>query len=239
MAKVPSVKTHILEDVTHDLYDIQERLAFLHMYHGVVDGRWGPKTEEAVKKFQDWQELRVDGIVGKITEAALFGDPETGEGTAKRGDKHGGGEIPRSSFEKYFDKHSVDELMETHPLLQKVLLEARKKIPFKILQSRRGRVEQELAFRRGHSKAHYGDSAHNWSPAVANDCVPVDLDWDDKQSFIAVGRVIVQTAKELNISVRWLGDPNRDGSTADGWDFPHFELHPWRTYAKESKPYRP
>lgn len=138
-----------------------------------------------------------------------------------------------------FDPISLKELKDAHPLLRKVLIEARKRIVFQILQSRRGRVEQELAFRRGHSKVHYGNSAHNWSPSLAADCVPVPLNWKDVQSFKKVGRVIIQVSKEMKIPMRWLGDPNRDGNEVDGWDFPHVELHPWRNFKKQSAPYRP
>ena len=37
-----------------------------------VDGRWGPRTRQAVRLFQQRQGLRVDGNVGPQTEAALI-----------------------------------------------------------------------------------------------------------------------------------------------------------------------
>jgi peptidoglycan L-alanyl-D-glutamate endopeptidase CwlK len=150
-----------------------------------------------------------------------------------------------------FDAASTKRLNKAHPLLQKLLKAARKKSALSILDSQRGRAAQELAFRRGNSKAHFGQSAHNWSPSIACDVVPVDspnkVDWDNIAAFKAMGKVIgcynpstgagYGLAKEMKIPVRWLGDPNFDGAFADGWDFPHFELHPWRTFAANSRPF--
>lgn len=36
----------------------------------------------------------------------------------------------------------------------------------------------------------------------------------------------------MKIKVRWLGDPDMNPSTNDGWDYPHLELHPWRNYRR-------
>lgn len=221
--------------------DVQERLKFLHFYKGAISNLWDTFTEEAVKKFQAHGDLLVDGIVGPKTAALLWGDQLPIHEIAVTKPEHVETivvEHPNTDH-LLFDEDSQRELEACHPLLKKVLIEARKRIGFQILQSRRGRAEQELAFNRGHSKVHYGNSAHNWSPALAADCVPVHLDWDDLPAFKAVGRMIVHVAKELEVPVRWLGDPNGDGKETDGWDFPHIELHPWRDYRKDSKPYRP
>jgi peptidoglycan hydrolase-like protein with peptidoglycan-binding domain len=36
-----------------------------------VDGRYGPDTTEAVKRFQQGYDLRVDGVVDSLTRRAL------------------------------------------------------------------------------------------------------------------------------------------------------------------------
>ncbi len=136
-----------------------------------------------------------------------------------------------------FDAASAKRLAGAHPDIQRVMNAARVKVAFTILDSQRGRAAQELAFKQGHSKAHFGQSAHNWSPAIAVDIAPSPLNWGDTKSFIALSKVIMPIAKELGVPLRWGGDWNMDGSTSDGWDFPHYELHPWREYAKNAKPF--
>lgn len=141
-----------------------------------------------------------------------------------------------------FGKVSKANLAQAHPELQRLLIAAIKVIDFRILDSMRGRDEQELAFARGHSKAHFGQSAHNYSPSIAVDLFPKPYDWNNKQSFIDLWRVIgwwdgskgIGLAKALKIPIRWGGDWNMNGRfTDDGWDFPHFELYPWRSWAKK------
>jgi peptidoglycan hydrolase-like protein with peptidoglycan-binding domain len=50
---------------------LQRRLAGLNYAPGRVDGRYGPLTEQAVRRFQATHGLIVDGIVGPVTRAAL------------------------------------------------------------------------------------------------------------------------------------------------------------------------
>jgi len=54
----------------HKVHDLQMKLDWLG-YPLIEDGKFGPKTEEAVKKFQADQKLVVDGLVGEQTCAAL------------------------------------------------------------------------------------------------------------------------------------------------------------------------
>lgn len=141
-----------------------------------------------------------------------------------------------------FSNRSRQNLGQLHPLLQKLLNEAIKETDFTILDAQRGRAEQEKAFREGHSKVHFGQSAHNYAPAIACDIVPYPFElhgknvWDDgpRWKFLQLA-VILPIAKRLQISIRQGIDWNGDGNIADGWDSPHIELHPWRTWAKKSK----
>ena len=88
------------------------------------------------------------------------------------------------------------------------------------------------------SKAHFGDSAHNYDPAIAMDIVPYPVDWNDTKSFIKLQfEVIKPIAKDLGIPIRQGLDWNMNGVVTDETfrDYPHVELHPWRKWARESK----
>lgn len=138
-----------------------------------------------------------------------------------------------------FSTASRNNLAKCLPDLQAIANEAIKEIDFKVLDSTRGRAAQTKAFLQGNSKARFGQSAHNFMPAVAFDLFPAPYDWNNRQSFINLSKVIFKVAKKLQVPLRWGGDWNMDGSktTSDAWDMPHYELHPWREWAKKSELY--
>lgn len=147
-----------------------------------------------------------------------------------------------------FDAASAKRLAQAHPDIQEVMNEARKTVEFRILDSQRGRDAQERAFRAGNSRAHFGQSAHNWSPAIAVDLFPAPYDWNNRAAFVklyeVIGRYDATTGKgtglaaKMKIPLRCGLDWNMDGvNSGDDWDGGHYELHPWRTYAKYAKPY--
>jgi peptidoglycan hydrolase-like protein with peptidoglycan-binding domain len=53
------------------LNGVQKALEHLGFDPGKVDGRDGPKTQDAVRKFQAHATIKIDGIVGDETRAAL------------------------------------------------------------------------------------------------------------------------------------------------------------------------
>lgn len=141
-----------------------------------------------------------------------------------------------------FGKESLRNLNNAHPEIQRWLKEGIKIIDFKVLDSIRGQAAQNKAFREGFSKAKFGSSAHNYSPSIAVDLFPDPYNWHNKKSFIDLYKVLgaynsstkegTGLAKKLLVPIRWGGDWNMDGNFSDGWDFPHYELHPWRTWSK-------
>lgn len=50
---------------------IQRALKNAGYYQGQIDGKIGPRTQEAIRKFQKAKGLKADGIVGKKTSAEL------------------------------------------------------------------------------------------------------------------------------------------------------------------------
>jgi len=138
-----------------------------------------------------------------------------------------------------FSKRSLSAIKELHPKLQAVVNEAIKTVDFTVLDARRGKIEQERAYRAGNSKARFGESAHNYSPAIAFDFVTYPLTWNEEK-YKPIAKAILAAAKKLNVPIRWGADWDMDGKWSDEkfLDWGHFELHPWRTYAKQSKLYR-
>ncbi|GEM_PF-283144 len=66
--------------------EIQQALKNAGFYQGAVDGKTGPKTEDAIKEFQRAHGLKDDGVVGRQTwaklstflEAPAAGEPKAG-----------------------------------------------------------------------------------------------------------------------------------------------------------------
>lgn len=65
---------------------IQTRLKSWGYYNGSVDGVYGAKTMEAVKKFQRKNGLTADGIAGKETLAAIGISSSSGGGSSSQSD---------------------------------------------------------------------------------------------------------------------------------------------------------
>lgn len=146
-----------------------------------------------------------------------------------------------------FGTASKKALAELHPELQRLLNEAIKVTDFRILDAIRGRAAQERAKAQGNSKAGFGDSAHNYEPAIACDLFPAPYDWNNGKAFRDLYDVLgfydpktghgKGLALKLKIGLRSGKDWNmdEDKTTSDAWDGGHYELHPWREWAKKSK----
>ena len=60
-----------------DVASLQFQLAEHGFPSGAFDGIFGPRIEAAVKRFQKWADLEVDGVAGAATLAALAAPPPT------------------------------------------------------------------------------------------------------------------------------------------------------------------
>ena len=59
-----------------EVQEMQARLIELGYLTGKADGYFGPKTETAVKRFQENNGLNPDGYAGPLTLDKLFNDPD-------------------------------------------------------------------------------------------------------------------------------------------------------------------
>ena len=69
---------------------------------------------------------------------------------------------------------------------------------------------------------------------------PKPIDWKNTRPFVMLAKeIVLPLAKDMNIPIRWGGDWNMNGRTEDEKfvDMPHYELNPWRTFAKDAEPY--
>lgn len=216
--------------------EIQKMLAAGGFYRDKQDGLAGPIYRQSIKDFQRWHGLKVDGDAGPKT-LSLLRPVANSVAASKAGHNLG---LPGGTD---FDVTSANRLAFVMSPLREVLIEARKHIPFTIMASQRGRKAQEAAKRAGNSNAGFGDSAHNWTPAVAVDVAPIPLDWDNAKAFWDVADVIMPIAKQMNVLLTHGGDWDGDGDRHDQKliDLPHFELGKkavdggWRTWAKKAK----
>ncbi len=70
-----------LGDTGSEVKNMQTALVTLGYLSGNADGKFGPKTLEAVKNFQRGNGLSSDGKAGNLTLSALYGKAGTGEST--------------------------------------------------------------------------------------------------------------------------------------------------------------
>ena len=70
-APLPVDKTEPTEERVERVKALQRQLTWLGFNPGLVDGRYGPQTTEAVRRFQEVRGLPVDGVAHPATLAAL------------------------------------------------------------------------------------------------------------------------------------------------------------------------
>lgn len=141
---------------------------------------------------------------------------------------------------RVFGSRSKGNLKNVHPLLIKVaeIALAEGAQDFTVICGHRDKAGQDAAVRAKTTKVSFPNSAHNQMPSCAIDVIPYPFtNWEDPKMLAgwkAISDAMFAAAKKVGIEIRWGGDFNRDGNktTNDNWDKPHFELHPWRAYAK-------
>ncbi len=123
-----------------------------------------------------------------------------------------------------FSQRSLQNLNQCHPILVKVAQEAIKTYDFTVVCGYRNEEAQEKAYREGASKAHFGESPHNFQPSLAFDAYSYPIDVNSIPLAQLLGKAIKEAAKRLDLSIEWGGD----------WkgfkDYPHFQLRNWKQY---------
>lgn len=76
-----------------DVRTVQDKLLRWRYYDGKVDGIYGARTYRAVRRFQQKNGLKVDGVVGPATARALglpeaFAAPASAQGATRSADEH-------------------------------------------------------------------------------------------------------------------------------------------------------
>jgi hypothetical protein len=124
-----------------------------------------------------------------------------------------------------FSNKSLKNLSESHQDLWKLFTEIIKSVDCTVTCGYRGEEDQEKAFQDGFSKAHFGESPHNYRPCFAVDVIPTKTKWNDIQKLKELAAFVKITAIDMGIDIEWGGD----------WkfvDLPHYELKNWRNMIK-------
>lgn len=140
-----------------------------------------------------------------------------------------------------FGKASKEHLSNLHPDLVRVLnayIAAKWSPDIKLTDSYRDERYQNTLYAIGRTRpgsivtnARYGDSPHNYKPALAFDFVPMaSTDYKDRSAFAYVAGQIVAVARGMGIDLVWGGDFDRDGKTEV--DFPHIQMANWKEIVK-------
>ena len=126
-----------------------------------------------------------------------------------------------------YSAKSIERLKTCHPLLQDLFNEVIKHRDCAILFGYRGRAEQEEAFNNGRSKAHFGQSQHNFYPSLAVDAMPWPINWEDMKGIHEFAGFVLGVAAAKGIPIRW------GGHFKNFFDGPHFELIGYKGEMKE------
>ena len=124
-----------------------------------------------------------------------------------------------------FGRQSLIKLGEVHTDLMALAHAVVAEVDCTVLCGYRGEKEQNEAYLAGHSRARFGESPHNFKPALAIDMVPFPIDWSNEQRFKDFVAVVKRKATEMGIEITC----GADFKTFK--DYPHFELKEWKKMA--------
>ncbi len=122
---------------------------------------------------------------------------------------------------KLFREKDAIKVQKLHPDLQRLIYKtAEIGGKFIIIWTERGKIEQNKAFKNGFSNAKFGQSAHNYVPALGFDFGPSNYPGHDRD-YADLWAIFYKAASELGIAVTWGGRWKRK-------DLGHIELTNWK-----------
>jgi len=129
----------------------------------------------------------------------------------------------------HFGTTSTKRLNTCHRDIQAIMIEAlsNSHVDMTIVCGERTEEEQERAFDEGFSKAHYGQSPHNFSPSRAVDVAPYQhgqIQWDHVGLFDTIATYI----REANDKLLREGIVSIELEQIGTWDRPHYEIVGWK-----------
>lgn len=126
-----------------------------------------------------------------------------------------------------FSNRSIENLQGVDRRLQDMCYRAIKIVNFAVIEGHRGEDRQNQLYESGMSKLQWPNSMHNQWPALAVDCVPYPVDWEDQRRFYYLAGIFKSIAYDLGFEIRHGGDWDRDDIFKDQkfFDLPHFEIY--------------
>lgn len=204
--------------------EMQRALARLGFEVGPIDGSIGPRTEAALRAFQNRYGLTVDGVAGRATRTALSqalaGLARPPEPTANAGKAEA---VLASTAALALDKRSEANLVGVHPDLVAVVRGALRISPiaFVVTEGVRTLARQRSLVASGASQTMRSRhlTGHAVDLAAKVDGV-VRWDWP---LYAQLAKAMKGAAGTLGTPIEWGGDWR---TLKDG---PHFQL-PWSSY---------
>lgn len=138
------------------------------------------------------------------------------------------GNFNRLSSPKVLSKTGVTRLSQCCKEIQDIINEVLWYRDISITCGYRSNEEQEEMCKKGTSKAHAGQSAHNFKPSLAIDIVPYPIpmknnEWDnDSKEWEELADLMFDIAKSKGVSLEW------GGNWKSLRDCPHYEIKNWK-----------
>lgn len=176
------------EVLLNEVRSVQNKLSSANFNPGPADGIFGPKTANAVSRFQSVNGLVADGVMTPRTRQKLFNPDNPGDYSIRP------------------SRASIDSLNPYVANLARrfLALTGENGIDVRIISAFRSWDDQDALYAQGRTQpgeivtdAMGGDSYHNWG--LAFDAAPVkngQIDWDDTAAFNRMGELGQQAGLE-------------------------------------------